>query len=92
MFCTWAFSTRDPPIRACGTPFKSRSASDRYLALEKLVAVPIIYGTYQIPAAVLTQGGTLREVPTAVQVNTKRSASMLHISAAARDQPLQYDL
>lgn len=43
----------------------------RYLAMEKLVAVPIVYGTYQIPVAVLTSGGTLKEVPVAVQVSPR---------------------
>ena len=42
-----------------------------YLAVEKLVACPLVLGGYQIPAAVLTNGGTIREVPTAVREKLK---------------------
>lgn len=38
-----------------------------YMALEKLVMCPLVLGGYQLPMAVLTNGGSLREVPAAVR-------------------------
>ena len=37
------------------------------LALEQLIWCPLVFSTYQIPAAVLANGGTLSEVPAAVR-------------------------
>lgn len=39
----------------------------------QVIWCPIVYGSYQIPMAVLTNGGKLSEVPAAVQEEKKKT-------------------
>lgn len=50
-------------VSSASPPLALRHAGIQYEGVPSQIWCPLVYGSYQIPMAVLTNGGKLREVP-----------------------------